>query len=163
MSLTAYRCKYPIIHPGLFQTPDTPFPPGLLRETAYKGVITDGTRGVTGNDDHVLTIGDRTQNIFQEIDLSSCNEQDIDAIVKGVSPVKNYNKALSLAYASHKWAGRFAQKFIEVFWNPDQYETAWFCNPPHLRTVPGEYIDCNLPSLRQECFRSKSFSVREDC
>lgn len=45
--------------------------------------------------------------------------------------------ATSLAERAHAWAGRFVHAYVRRVWDEAQWETAWFCNPPHLRTVPG--------------------------
>ena len=45
--------------------------------------------------------------------------------------------ATDLAERAHAWAGRFVQAYVRRVWDEAQWETAWFCNPPHLRTVPG--------------------------
>ncbi len=38
---------------------------------------------------------------------------------------------------AHAWAARYVTKFVEAKWPTERFETAWFCNPPNLRTVPG--------------------------
>ncbi|KDN39466.1 hypothetical protein K437DRAFT_11422 [Tilletiaria anomala UBC 951] len=46
--------------------------------------------------------------------------------------------AADLAERAQAWAGRHVDSFVRRTWPPDQgWQTAWFCNPPHLRTVPG--------------------------
>lgn len=47
------------------------------------------------------------------------------------------DKALELAALAHKHAGRFINDYVVKNWNEEDWQTAWFCNPPHLRTVPG--------------------------
>ena len=129
-------CKYPIISPALFASPDTPFPPGRSREILLKAITADGIRGETGSVNKRLPIiGDKTSAIVKdalEFPEMANNPASISPLGEtGLGP------ASDLAEAAHLWAGRFVKKFICHFWDPREYETVSFCNPAHLRTVPG--------------------------
>lgn len=117
-SESPHRCKRPIIHPGLFETADTPFPPGPEREALYAAILFDGIRGLTGAPDPPPKVqGFKTKEVLQR----TMSDDDAEA----------------MATSAHAWAGRFLQRYVEQRWSQEQWETAWFCNPPHLRTVPG--------------------------
>lgn len=135
--LQTYRCKNQIIDPGLFETDDTPFPKGPVRDAVYRGIITDGTRGVTGTTTHVPKIGFRTTEILREVAASSDGRHFLSNVL-GTDGSGSSAELEAFAEAGHTWAGRFVDRFIRRHWSEDLYETAWFCNPPHLRTVPGE-------------------------
>lgn len=120
-SLSHPRCKRPIIHPGLFETADTPFPPGPERDALYAAILSDGIRGLTGAEGSdpppPRVLGYKTKEVLQR----SMSETEAE----------------EMATSAHAWAGRFLERYVERRWNREMWETAWFCNPPHLRTVPG--------------------------
>ena len=58
------------------------------------------------------------------------------ASAKMLTPVEAEH-AIDLASRAQAWAGRYVSAYVEQRWPPkDGWECAWFCNPPHLRTVP---------------------------
>lgn len=128
-------CKFPIISPALFTTPDTPFVAGAVRDVLFKGIMADGIRGLTGNTKRYPVIGYKAPQVMRE-----ALERHLDASKAPItSPLGStgLGPEADLAEAAHLWAGRFVDKFICRYWDPTVFETAYFCNPPHLRTVPG--------------------------
>ena len=123
--------KLPILHESLFSTSDTPFDEDL-REQLYHCVTGDGIRGFTGfTPEHQPThpswkTGDQVVEILGSYSQSKLQEQHGGA--------KLTNQNISQA---HAWASRYVNKYIEKVWPTDRFVTAWFCNPPSLRTVPG--------------------------
>ncbi|CAO1627236.1 unnamed protein product [Parajaminaea phylloscopi] len=110
--------KSPMLHPLLFQTPDTPFEPDQ-RTAIYQAVVQDGVRGLTGGHAHTPpVVGLKTIELLRE--ETGVSDDDI-----GVAAAR-----------AHAWAGRYVNAYVEARWPPEEWETAWFCNPPHLRTVP---------------------------
>ena len=110
--------KLPILHPALFQTPDTPFDDPDLTLRLFDAVTSDGVRGLTGQQGNEIptVYGPNTYQLLQQDGTDITTE--------------NASKA-------QWWAGRHIRTYIHARWHPDHYETAWFCNPPNLRTVPG--------------------------
>uniref|UniRef100_V5ERY9 Uncharacterized protein n=1 Tax=Kalmanozyma brasiliensis (strain GHG001) TaxID=1365824 RepID=V5ERY9_KALBG len=116
--------KLPILHPSLFETPDTPFDEGM-REELYACITGDGIRGFTG-----FTLEPKYR--FQG--------REVPEVVGTYSQARLENGAqVSREEVSkaHAWASRHVTRFVEAKWPEGEYETAWFCNPPNLRTVPG--------------------------
>lgn len=115
--------KSPMLHPLLFQSDDTPFDAGERAEI-YEAVVEDGVRGLTGNPSGLHVLGMNTVKILKDKPSVAVGQKDDDA-------------ASSKAERAHWWAGRHVRAYVLKRWPEDQWETAWFCNPPHLRTVPG--------------------------
>lgn len=116
--------KLPILHPSLFATPDTPFPPETTEEL-YNCVTGDGIRGFTGFlPEENATYEWQGKRIAEVVGTYSQSKLD-DKVTK-----EQVSKA-------HAWAARYVTKFVEAKWPTERFETAWFCNPPNLRTVPG--------------------------
>ncbi|CAO1638157.1 unnamed protein product [Sympodiomycopsis kandeliae] len=84
----------------------------------YDAVVQDGVRGFTGT--HRSVVGLDTVALLKEKETTT----------GGIN-------AVQLAQSAHTWAGREITKYVQEKWPIDQWETAWFANPPHLRTVPG--------------------------
>lgn len=128
--------KLPILHPSLFSTADTPFDESI-REELYNCVTGDGIRGFTGFIPEGPTYPSakcQTQipEILGSYSQSKLNEQQRqpDADVKlGLSK--------QLISQAHAWASRYVNHYIQHTWPTETFVTAWFCNPPALRTVPG--------------------------
>lgn len=139
------RSRFPIIDLGLFESPDTPFPKGPLLDAVYAGIMADGIRGATGAGSDIVPIGDRTSRIIRD----ALQGKDAAEALAAAAPILENdagadqsaasidNTVFIIAKTAHHWAARFVNRFIEQHWQVEDYETAWFCNPPHLRTVPG--------------------------
>ncbi|CAO1630574.1 unnamed protein product [Jaminaea pallidilutea] len=129
--------KSPMLHPLLFQTPDTPFN-AEEREAIYEAVVEDGVRGLTGVDDDpendYTVVGLHTMQLLKEKDGVTVAPA---AGENGSARAKTREGAASMAERAHQWAGRHVRAYVQKKWPEDQWQTAWFCNPPHLRTVPG--------------------------
>ncbi|TKY89693.1 hypothetical protein EX895_001478 [Sporisorium graminicola] len=130
--------KLPILHPSLFSTPDTPFDESM-REELYSCVTGDGIRGFTGfvPADHPTYVSwsgadkPRVVEILGSYSQAKLAAQDADAQApKHVLTKERISQA-------HAWASRHVTRYIEAQWPSDRFVTAWFCNPPALRTVPG--------------------------
>lgn len=127
--------KLPILHPSLFSTPDTPFDEPL-REELYNCVTGDGIRGFTGfiPRDHPThpswLLGARVVETLGSYSQSKLAQQE----QHGAGKAMLSNQLISQA---HAWASRHVTRYIEAQWPTDRLVTAWFCNPPNLRTVPG--------------------------
>lgn len=117
--------KLSILHPSLFSTPDTPFDSSMTEEL-YNCVTSDGIRGFTGfSPEPTYEWQGRT---IPEI-LGAYSQAKLDEGTAGLSK--------ELISQAHAWASRHVTEYIEAKWPKDKYQTAWFCNPPLLRTVPG--------------------------
>jgi hypothetical protein len=128
-------CKRPILDKVLFADKNTPFPKGPIREAAFAAINHDGIRGTSGSDKRIPGIG------FKTIDyLKGCPE-----VMEWIREQSRLDKSAGtedeevakMAEKAHAWAGRFIDKFVKKNWPEKNWETAYFCNPPHLRTVPG--------------------------
>lgn len=130
-------CKLPIIHRSLFD--DTsfldhvrqrgdPVAGGDLVEQLYDCVTGDGGRGFTGfvpsGPTYTAVDGSSIPEVNGNVTRSILTDP-----ASGVTP-----ETASLA---HHHAGRHIRQYITAKWPPQEYLTAWFCNPPGLRTVPG--------------------------
>ncbi|PWZ01893.1 hypothetical protein BCV70DRAFT_198174 [Testicularia cyperi] len=152
--------KLPIIHPVLFQDPDTPFSQDL-REELYDCVTGDGVRGFTGfaspptaqnytfprlssrngdDDGEEQRIASIAGNVTRAR-LAAQNSAAEASHANGASPHQPHAAVEiteELASQAHYWAGRHIRQYVERRWPPHLgFQTAWFCNPPGLRTVPG--------------------------
>ncbi|UZJ57260.1 hypothetical protein CBS101457_006580 [Exobasidium rhododendri] len=128
-------CKRPILDKVLFADKNTPFPKGPIREAIFAAINMDGIRGTSGNAKKIPAVGFKTRDY-----LRGCPE--VMAWLKGNassgSRAGGEDDAVSrLAERAHSWAGRFIDHYVKKNWPEDKWETAYFCNPPHLRTVPG--------------------------
>ncbi|SPO28483.1 uncharacterized protein UTRI_04880 [Ustilago trichophora] len=130
--------KLPILHPSLFSTPDTPFQEEI-RQELYNCVTGDGIRGFTG-----FTPCSPSNPTYEwqgrkiaEI-LGSYSQSKL-AQVEESKDTGKIGKLLTkeLIAKAHAWAARHVTEYIEKTWSKERFETAWFCNPPNLRTVPG--------------------------
>lgn len=152
------RSRLPIYSPALFHTPDTPFAPGAARDALYAAISHDGVRGMTGIDafSGPRVFGQATRAVLSkaaEINTtptrpstpSSSLHHALSAPApygspgapsRPPSPGRPEDAAL-MAERAQAWAGRFVRAYVTRVWNEEEWETAWFCNPPHLRTVPG--------------------------
>ncbi|SNX85687.1 uncharacterized protein MEPE_04396 [Melanopsichium pennsylvanicum] len=125
--------KLPILHPSLFENFETPFPVET-RDDLYNCVTGDGIRGFTGflpESDANPTYhfqGEVIPEVLGSYSQSKLAEASEKGELAGLS-----RESISRA---HAWASREVTKYIEKVWPADRYQTAWFCNPPHLRTVP---------------------------
>lgn len=129
--------KLPILHPSLFSTPDTPFPESL-REELYNCVTGDGIRGFAG-----FTPSSPTNPIYQwnaatipEI-LGSYSQAKLAQLNQTGKEPEEVQLTKELVSQAHSWASRHVTRYIIKTWPEEKFETAWFCNPPELRTVPG--------------------------
>lgn len=186
-------CRLPIIHPSLFQTPDTPFAAGPSRDALYEAVSSDGIRGLTGIDwetlagpeavidtelrgkyrvvgEHTIALLRKSREIETYTPATSVTPSPaLTPKTEGVPalsptmpkfnlaasvlsngsatsalsppsaiPGRRREHAVDLAERAHAWAGRYVEEYVRSKWPPEEgWECAWFCNPPHLRTVPG--------------------------
>lgn len=128
--------KLPVLHPSLFSTPDTPFDESV-REELVNCVTGDGIRGFTGFTPEGPTYPSaaaasdtRIPEILGSYSQSKLSEQE----ERGDSKAGLSKQLISQA---HAWASRYVTRYIEDKWPTDKFVTAWFCNPPALRTVPG--------------------------
>ncbi|KAJ1034817.1 hypothetical protein NDA13_001071 [Ustilago tritici] len=127
--------KLPILHPSLFSTPDTPFPEPL-REELYNCVTGDGIRGFTGFIPTSPTNptcnwgGRQIPEILGSYSQAKLAEQYQTQGLAGRLTREEISKA-------HNWASKHVTEYIKKVWPEEKFETAWFCNPPLLRTVPG--------------------------
>lgn len=129
-------CKHPIIAPVLFETSDTPFAPGPSRKILFEAISADGIRGLTGSTHRIPVVGDRSPSIVKAAMADQIDPTTGKTFTSPLGPT-GLGPEFDLAEATHHWAGRFVDKFIKRYWPTDEWETAYFCNPPHLRTVPG--------------------------
>lgn len=133
--------KLPILHPSLFATPDTPFPDDeALREELYNCVTGDGIRGFTGfipSSDQcpAHTSSDGTIEIPEV--LGTYSQSKLAHLAETKPTFEQGILSKQLIAQAHAWASRHVTKYIEAIWPKDRFKTAWFCNPPNLRTVPG--------------------------
>lgn len=125
-------CKVPILDKVLFAGKDTPFPAGPVREAVYKAVEIDGIRGLSGNERRIASVGHKTKGLLAE----SAEVKSWMRETMGGGMSADGNLAL-VAERAQAWAGRFIDKYVKAQWPEQDWETAYFCNPPHLRTVPG--------------------------
>ncbi|SJX64302.1 uncharacterized protein SRS1_14950 [Sporisorium reilianum f. sp. reilianum] len=122
--------KLPILHPSLFATPDTPFD-ASLRDELYNCVTGDGIRGFTGftppdQPTHASWLpGAQVVEILGSYSQSKLAQEEEAKLSK------------QLISQAHAWASRHVTRYIEAQWPTNSFVTAWFCNPPNLRTVPG--------------------------
>ncbi|SPO47151.1 uncharacterized protein PSANT_04838 [Moesziomyces antarcticus] len=121
--------KLPILHPSLFT--DSPFEEAL-RDELYDCVTGDGIRGFTGFVPNTPTNPTYTWG-----------SKEIPEVLGSHSQAKLHNQppagrlTRELVSQAHAWASRHVTQYIEAKWPPSRFQTAWFCNPPSLRTVPG--------------------------
>lgn len=142
----------PIVHPALFaESPinpgdEVPYPPTpevarVLhqdRSSAYAAVGSDGVRGLSGwehpspdtpaHDRQVVGIA----TLAYAQSVVNTNQKYASLAAEDREPA-----ARSLANQLQAWAGRHIQAMVHAKFPPEEYQCAWFCNPPHLRTVPG--------------------------
>lgn len=144
----------PIVHPALFaEYPPDPErevsyspPPAVTavlsrdRKNAYAAVSHDGVRGLTGwemadpelgmpeGKRHI--VGMSTLDYTQKVVAASPEHQNS-------SQSESDQAARELAGQLQAWAARHVEAMVRDNFPPDKYQSAWFCNPPHLRTVPG--------------------------
>ncbi|SPO29391.1 uncharacterized protein UTRI_04880_B [Ustilago trichophora] len=125
--------KLPILHPSLFETSDTPFDEEVRGEL-YNCVTGDGIRGFTGFTPHSPTNPTyQWQNGEIAEILGSYSQSKLAEEPKG----RNKTLTRELIAKAHSWAARHVTEYIEKTWSTEKFQTAWFCNPPNLRTVPG--------------------------
>lgn len=129
--------KLPILHPSLFSTADTPFGESL-REDLYNCVTGDGIRGFTGFVPEGPTYPSASSDVQIPEILGRYSQSKLDEQEDQVQPSAG-KKGLSkqLISQAHAWASRHVTRYIEKQWPTEKFVTAWFCNPPALRTVPG--------------------------
>ena len=128
--------KLPILHPSLFSTADTPFDTGV-REELYNCVTGDGIRGFTGftpTSDSSPTYKWQGKTIPEV--LGSYSQSKLAELAETQRGDETGLTKEKIAQA-HAWASRHVIQYIEKTWPTDKFQTAWFCNPPNLRTVPG--------------------------
>jgi len=126
-------CKRPILDKILFADKDTPFPKGPIREAVFAAINHDGIRGLSGSERQIPPLGFKTRDF-----LNGCPE--VVTWMKSDGRADNMqDEVAKLAAQAQMWAGRFIDKFVKKHWPEKEWETAYFCNPPHLRTVPGAY------------------------
>lgn len=131
--------KLPILHRSLFSTADTPFPEHL-REELYNCVTGDGIRGFTGfipssNTNPTYSFkGEEIPEVF-----GSYSQAKLAQRTKQSEQLGQAERGLTREMVSqaHNWASRQVIQYIKKLWPEEKFETAWFCNPPALRTVPG--------------------------
>ncbi|CEH16465.1 Protein of unknown function DUF3605 [Ceraceosorus bombacis] len=110
---------------SLFFAPNPPW----QQDESFKGqlwsaIVKDGIRGHTGsssNSNSTKYTGWRTLEHLQESLALTATPAEIR----------------ELAESAQSWTGREVSKYVKRTWDEEQWETNWFCNPPHLRTVPG--------------------------
>ncbi|PWN51473.1 hypothetical protein IE53DRAFT_313880 [Violaceomyces palustris] len=136
--------KLAILHPNLFKTNDTPFQGDLLRQVLFEMVAREGARGLTGFEDDEATriygtrpewIPERWRSILEQKHGGKEGEHDDE--IRTLFQLKD-QEVLRLTLQAHIWASRYMRSYVESIWSSDRFQTAWFCNPPHLRTVPGK-------------------------
>lgn len=136
-------CKRPILDMLLFSAKDTPFPKGPIREAIFEAINFDGIRGLTGGSKKFQQYGFKTRNFLRE------SSEAMEWMKETYSDDKSEEEQVcDLAEKAQTWAGRFIDAFVKKRWPEDAWETAYFCNPPHLRTVPGEYIGYHVDYIR---------------
>lgn len=123
--------KLPILHPSLFTTDDSPFDEAL-RDELYDCVTGDGIRGFTG---FVPTTPTNPTYTWREKLIPEVLGSHSQAKLHNQAPGGRLSK--ELVSQAHAWASRHVTQYIEAKWPPSRFQTAWFCNPPSLRTVPG--------------------------
>ncbi|KAI3482210.1 hypothetical protein L1887_55181 [Cichorium endivia] len=124
--------KLPILHPSLFTTDDSPFDEALRdelydcvtgrRHPRFHGLCTPPPRRTP----HTRGGRCRFPRCSGRTHRPSCT-------------IRHRAGRLSkeLVSQAHAWASRHVTQYIEAKWPPSRFQTAWFCNPPSLRTVPG--------------------------
>jgi hypothetical protein len=127
-------CKRLILDKALFATKDTPFPKGPIREAIFAAINFDGIRGLTGSSNKIQQFGFKTRNFLKESDEAMAWMKETYS-----SEQSEEEQLCDLAEKAQGWAGRFIDRFVKKRWPEDNWETAYFCNPPHLRTVPGVF------------------------
>jgi hypothetical protein len=125
-------CKRPVLDKLLFAGKDTPFPKGPVREAIYAAIDFDGIRGLSGNEKHIAPLGFKTRD-----NLKSSPEVMAWMKETSIGTQSQEEEIAELAIKAQTWAGRFIDQFVKLHWPERDWETAYFCNPPHLRTVPG--------------------------
>jgi hypothetical protein len=125
-------CKRPILDMALFSARDTPFPKGPIREAVFAAITYDGIRGLTGNSKQIQPLGYKTRNFLKD------SSETLAWIKENNDGIQSQEEQIcDLAEKAQTWAGRFIDHFVKKQWPEEEWETAYFCNPPHLRTVPG--------------------------
>lgn len=125
-------CKRPILDKVLFAGKETPFPRGPIREAIFAAINHDGIRGLTGTERRIQSLGFRTREFLKESPEAMAWMKE--TAINNQSEEQQIN---DLAEKAQIWAGRFIDTFVKKHWPEKDWETAYFCNPPHLRTVPG--------------------------
>lgn len=125
-------CKRQILDKVLFEDKDTPFPEGPIREAVFAAINFDGIRGLSGNQRRIPSLGFKTREFLRQSPeamawLQSTSKGDL----------KEEEEVALLAERAQSWAGRYIDAYVKKQWPEEKWETAYFCNPPHLRTVPG--------------------------
>jgi len=108
-------------------------------------VTNDGVRGLTGQTPskgskpkQVIGLGTVTSILTSKLSIPKDSTSSSDS--PNARPLDldwDEEAAAELAALAHKHAGRLIHEYVIRNWNEEEWQTAWFCNPPHLRTVPG--------------------------
>ncbi|EPQ30314.1 uncharacterized protein PFL1_02429 [Pseudozyma flocculosa PF-1] len=127
--------KLPILHASLFSDPATPFPAATI-PSVYSCVLNDGVRGCTGTSTELgapRVYGNLTK---RSTSLHLRNSAEA-AVGTGEPSGGPDGVTLDQSAEGQRWASREISRFVRRMWAEERYETVFFCNPPHLRTVPG--------------------------
>ncbi|KAN0060553.1 hypothetical protein ACQY0O_007014 [Thecaphora frezii] len=126
--------KLPILHAELFADPSCPFAPSEAK-AIYTCILHDGVRGFTG-----LEAGE-APGVYGNLEDGStslglrCSTES--PLGSGRPRGGAQGVTLQQSREGQRWAAKEITGFVRRRWPEEAWETAFFCNPPHLRTVPG--------------------------